>query len=152
MIWGFVWGPLGANIHSLDWCICPISAVLGRDPSWSQFDFVWENPNKTPILSVFSDLRLIYKSDCIKNFWRPWNTSFQGICKISVPSEFFWFSFAFENWIFELLKSALDSDTILDRFKLFGVRFVIRSFCWSRVSLRNILKSWDHWFTEVLLV
>jgi hypothetical protein len=34
-------------------------------------------------------------------------------------------------------------DTVLDRVGLFGVRFTILLFCWSRVSIRNILKS-DH--------
>jgi ribonuclease HI len=33
--------------------------------------------------------------------------------------------------------NAADSDIILDQFELFDVRFVIRSFCWSHVSLRN---------------
>lgn len=37
--------------YSLDHCLHPIGVVLDRDPSWSPFEFVWENPNKAPSLS-----------------------------------------------------------------------------------------------------
>jgi hypothetical protein len=48
--------------------------------------------------------------------------------------------------------SAPVRDTVLDRFELLGVWFVIRLFCWSRLGIKNILKSWDHWFVDVILV
>lgn len=35
-------------------------------------------------------------------------------------------------------------DVVLSSSGLFIVRFVIRSFYWSRVSFRNIFKTWDH--------
>jgi hypothetical protein len=35
---------------------------------------------------------------------------------------------------------------------LFGVRVAICSFWWSCVSISNILKSWDHWFANTVLV
>jgi hypothetical protein len=37
------------------------------------------------------------------------------------------------------MKTTLIRDIVLNRFGLFGVRFVIRLFCWSYVSIRNIL-------------
>jgi hypothetical protein len=40
---------------------------------------------------------------------------------------------------FVLLKTTLVDDTVLDRFGLFGVRFAICLFCWSHVSIRNVL-------------
>jgi hypothetical protein len=51
-----------------------------------------------------------------------------------------------------LRKSAPVRDTVLDRFRLFGVRFAIRLFCWSHVDIKNILKSLDHLFANVILV
>jgi hypothetical protein len=35
---------------------------------------------------------------------------------------------------FELMKTALESDMVLDRFRLFDVHFGVHLFCWSRMS------------------
>jgi hypothetical protein len=40
---------------------------------------------------------------------------------------------------FVVLKTTLVNDIILDHFELFGVRFAICLFCWSHVSIRNVL-------------
>jgi hypothetical protein len=50
------WGLLGGEINSLDQCICPIGTVYVRDPSWSQFKFVYENTQRNPNLLRKSDL------------------------------------------------------------------------------------------------
>ena len=93
--WGFIWGLLGAEINSLDCCIHHLGAVLGRDPSWSQFELVWENPNSIRIFRSAIDLKIRLSSkfmDTLENIC-------QDLCKISPQSEFVWFSFAFKNWI-----------------------------------------------------
>jgi hypothetical protein len=50
---------------------------------------------------------------------------------------------------FVLLKSALVHNTVLYQFGLFGVRFTIRLFWWSSVSIIIFLK---YWFADVSLV
>jgi hypothetical protein len=51
------------EIYSLDHFLRSDGAVCGRDPLLSCFEFVLENSNKTQIMFIFSDLRLIHKSD-----------------------------------------------------------------------------------------
>lgn len=97
-------------------------------------------PQQNPILTVFSNLRLIYKSDWAQYLWRPWKHIFQGVRKLPSQSEHVCFSFAFKNQISSYWKSTLDSDAVLYQFGIFGVRFAIRSFYLSRVSLRNIFE------------
>jgi hypothetical protein len=46
------------------------------------------------------------------------------------------------------LKTTLVDDTILDRFGFFGVRFAIRLFCWSHVSIKNVC---NHKITRSLM-
>jgi hypothetical protein len=55
LCYGYHWGLIGGGVHSLDHCICPIGAVIGCDPSWSPFDFIWENPTLLGILHLHMD-------------------------------------------------------------------------------------------------
>lgn len=134
-----VWGLFGGELHFSDHYIRPLGAVFGRDLRRTQFELVLENPNKTPISgcnfrsAVDSQVRLsskfvetleTYLLRCVQNFISI------GVCLVQ-----FWI----QEQNFVLLKTALVRDTVLDRFGLFGVRFAIRLFCWSHVSIRNIL-------------
>jgi hypothetical protein len=136
-----VWGLIGGELHFSDHYIRPLGAVFGRDLRRTQFKLVLENPNKTPISgcnfrsAVDSQVRLsskfvetleTYLLRCVRNF-----------ISIGVHLVQFWI----QEQNFVLLKTALVRDTVLDRFGLSGVRFVIRLFCWSHMSTRNILKS-----------
>jgi hypothetical protein len=95
LVRGFVggWDILLGSLLMLCWC------SLWFDLSWCRFEFVIENHNKTPILFVFLDLRLIHMSDWAQNLWIPWKHIFTGVYKISSQSEFAFFSFASENRI-----------------------------------------------------
>jgi hypothetical protein len=99
LVFGCCWVLICGDINSLYHCVCLVGVVLGRDPSWSRFEFSWENPNKTLILTVFWNLQLIYKFDWAQNLWRPCKNICQGVCKILSQSEFVCFNFASENWI-----------------------------------------------------
>jgi hypothetical protein len=87
------------EIYSKDHYLHPVGVVCACDLSWSRFDFVIENPNKTPILFVFSDLRLIHKLNWAQNLWRSWKLICPDMCKISSQLEFVCFNFISGNRI-----------------------------------------------------
>jgi hypothetical protein len=116
------WDTLFGSLYTLPWC---------SSWSWSKLISIWvrlRNPNKTPILTVFSELRLIYKSDWALNLCGPWKHI--ACVKFHLSRSPFG-SISHSKLDFELLKSSLGSDTVLSRSGLLCARFVIRLFCWS---------------------
>jgi hypothetical protein len=145
MLLGFVggWDILLGSLLMPYWC----SLWL-----WSCFEFVLKTPQQNSnYVCIFrsmvdSQIRLIlkivetletYLSKCVQNF-------------ISIGVHLVQFRFREQNFV--LLKSALVRNTVLDRFGLFGVWFAIHLLFWSRVCIRNISKSWDHWFSNMILL
>jgi hypothetical protein len=128
MLWtfvkgGLVWGLIGGELHFLDHCIHSIIADFGHDLRRTQFKLVLESPNKTPILTVFSNPWLIYKPNWVQNLWRQ-NNNCQGVCKISAQSESIWFSFVLCCWKKHYIRTQFWADLDFSVSDLLSVRFV----------------------------
>jgi hypothetical protein len=83
VLWVLLWidwwrDRLFGSLHTLSWC-----SFFCRDPSWSCFEFIWENPNKTP---TFSE-NLIYAWVFYLFTFKLKDPSYFPLCKLFVKFE-----------------------------------------------------------------
>jgi hypothetical protein len=124
----------------------------------SCFEFILENPNKTPIMFVFSDMWLIQKSDRAQNLWRPWKHICIGVCKISLQSEFIWFIFRFKNrilccWNQHLFATRFwtDSEFLVSDLRsiCFASLVCVSGTCWNHEITGSLIWFWFEHFLHL---
>jgi hypothetical protein len=122
--------------------------------SWIDLNLFWwkrQNPNKSPSLFVFSDLRLNYKPVWVQILWTPWKLTFPRCVKFQINQSSFG-SVSHSKTKFRAIENNTRKQYSFGLIQTFSVYFAICSFYWSRVSSRNIFQTWDHWWVDLYLV